>query len=198
MYNEGRNTVSQNEYVYTEGVIEGEPTKTYSYTYTNSWKDQLTDFDGQSIVYDACGNCTIAYSSNDTLANDNPIRYRGYYLYIENNIYYLNSRYYSPEPRRFISPDDTTYLDPKNVNGLNLYCYCNNDPVNYADPSGHFAFWILTAIIGAAVGVGITAAVDYIPDQEFNLHWGLFLPKGANKQTVCDISQTVLLILLIF
>ena len=51
--------------------------------------------------------------------------------------------------------------------------------MNYADPSGHLAFWILTAIIGAAVGVGITAAVDYIPDQEFNLHWGWYAGAGV-------------------
>ena len=42
----------------------------------------------------------------------------------ETNWYYLNSRYYSPEFRRFISPDDTNYLDPETPNGLNLYCYC--------------------------------------------------------------------------
>ena len=130
-------------------------------------------------AYDAWGNCTIVYSTNDTLANDNPIRYRGYYLDIENNFYYLNSRYYSPELRRFISPDDTAYLDPETPNGLHLYCYCGNDPVNYADPSGHLAFWIITALIGAAVGVGITAAVDYIPDQKFNLHWGWYVGAGV-------------------
>ena len=79
---------------------------------------------GTKIVeyaYDAWGNCTIVYSSNDTLANDNPIRYRGYYLDIENNFYYLNTRYYSPELRRFISPDDTAYLDHGNVNGCDYY-----------------------------------------------------------------------------
>ena len=27
-------------------MIEGEPTKTYAYTYGNAWKDQLTSFDG--------------------------------------------------------------------------------------------------------------------------------------------------------
>ena len=104
-------------------------------------------------AYNAWGNCTIAYSSNDTLANDNPIRYRGYYFDIENNFYYLNARYYSPEFRRFISPDDTAYLDPSNVNGLNLYCYCYNDPVNYCDPSGCFS--ITAILIGAAVGTAI-------------------------------------------
>ena len=68
----------------------------------------------------------------------------------------MNSRYYNPEWRRFISPDDTSYLDPESVNGLNLYAYCGNDPVNYADPSGHFP--ILAVILGLSslVGMGLT------------------------------------------
>ena len=50
--------------------------------------------------------------------------------------------------------------------------------MNLVDPSGHLAFFVLTAIIGAAVGVGITAAVDFIPDQEFDLHWGWYVGAG--------------------
>ena len=69
------------------------------------------------------------------------IRYRGYYYDTDTGLYYCNARYYSPKWRRFISPDSTSYLDPESVNGLNLYCYCNNDPVNCCDPSGH---WIET------------------------------------------------------
>ena len=131
-------------------------------------------------AYDAYGNCTIkSTTTNYPLANANPIRYRGYYYDEDTNLYYLNSRYYSPEFRRFISPDDTNYLDSESVNGLNLYCYCYNDPVNYCDPSGHLAFWIITALIGAVVGVGITAAVDYIPDQELDLHWGWYVLGGV-------------------
>ena len=87
--------------------------------------------------YDAWGNCTISSETTNTaVANANPIRYRGYYYDDDTGLYYCNARYYSPKWRRFISPDDTAYLDPKSVNGLNLYCYCNNDPVNYADPTG--------------------------------------------------------------
>lgn len=67
---------------------------------------------------------------NGFFAVYNGIGYRGYHFDSETGWYYLNARYYSPEWRRFISPDDTAYLDPKNVNGLNLYCYCENDPVN--------------------------------------------------------------------
>ena len=46
-------------------------------------------------------------------------------------MYYCNSRYYAPELCRFISPDSIEYLDLESINGLNLYAYCGNDPVNY-------------------------------------------------------------------
>lgn len=50
-------------------------------------------------------------------------------------------RYDNPEWCRWLTPDDVEYLEPDNINGLNLYCYCQNDPVNYFDPSGHLEFW---------------------------------------------------------
>ena len=53
-------------------------------------------------------------------------------------MFWLSSRYYSPELCRLISPDDVEYLDPKSVNGLNLSCYCKNNPIMNVDPSGHF------------------------------------------------------------
>ena len=81
-----------------------------------------------------------------------PIRYRGYYYDDDTGLYYLNARYYSPKWRRFISPDDTTYLDPETVNGLNLYCYCGNDPVNFVDPSGHSVAPIAIAISNIVKG----------------------------------------------
>ena len=101
-------------------------------------------------------------SKLDEISRINPIRYRGYYLDRETNLYYLNARYYNPEWRRFLSPDDSSYLNPESVNGLNLYAYCNNDPVNYADPSGHFMISTAVAVgfwIGLAVGAiaGATA-----------------------------------------
>lgn len=128
---------------------------------------QLETANGTKIVeyaYDTWGNCTIDSSTtNYDLAHANPIRYRGYYYDEDTKLYYLNARYYSPEFRRFISLDDTNYLVPKNVNGLNLYCYCSNDPINYADPSGHFVISSLLiafgvgAVLGGIYG-GISAA----------------------------------------
>ena len=114
-------------------------------------------------AYDAYGNCTIIDNTNSTIASANPFRYRGYYYDTETSWYFLNARYYSPEWRRFISPDDTSYLDSESANGLNLYCYCGNDPINFVDPSGHFA--ISTFLIGLAASSLVS--------------WGLFELFGA-------------------
>ncbi len=135
--------------------------------------------------YDAYGNHQIlnpdkTINDDDTfIGNINRIRYKGYYYDVETNLYWLSTRYYSPELCRFISPDSIEYLNPENINGLNLYAYCGNDPISYADPSGNLPFFILTAIIGAVIGVGITAVVDYIPDKEFDLHWGWYVGAGV-------------------
>ena len=56
----------------------------------------------------------------------------------ESNFYYLNSRYYSPIYYRFISIDDIDYLKSESINGINLYAYCGNDPINRWDPTGNF------------------------------------------------------------
>ena len=82
-------------------------------------------------AYDAFGNCTVKYTGMSDLANSNPIRYRGYYYDRETGLYYLNSRYYNPEWRRFISPAKTEALTANAVNGLNLYIYANNNPILY-------------------------------------------------------------------
>ena len=70
------------------------------------------------------------------LAVNNPFRYRGYYYDNETGLYYLNSRYYDPEIGRFINADELSYLNENNINGMNLFSYCRNNPVIYFDPSG--------------------------------------------------------------
>ena len=94
------------------------------------------------------------------------VGYRGYYYDRETKLYYLNARYYNPEWRRFISPDDTAYLGVENANGLNLYAYCYNDPVNYADPSGQIA--IASLLIAAIITGAVSAAANAVGQVVFS------------------------------
>lgn len=115
-------------------------------------------------LYDAWGNCTISGETTSyDVANANPIRYRGYYYDDDTGLYYCNARYYSPKWHRFISPDDTAYLDPESVNGLNLYCYCNNDPVNCVDIFGHSPIGMFAQFFvsfWSYIGMGIMSIWD--------------------------------------
>ena len=112
--------------------------------------------------YNAFGYITsivINYDVNDIM-NINPIRYKSYYYDTESNMYYLNSRYYHPLLARFITPDSYKYIDIKDRKTYNLYTYCNNNPVNYADPEGTFG--LLSFIVAAVVVAAVAATVSDI------------------------------------
>ena len=104
------------------------------------------------------------------LANRNPFRYRSYHYDTETGFYYLQSRYYDPAISRFINADSYTATGAGFI-GTNMYTYCNNNPVNRVDPSGHFG--VTSLFVGALVcGVGIlltscTAEVSYGAAQPF-------------------------------
>ncbi|MCM1260428.1 MAG: RHS repeat-associated core domain-containing protein [Prevotella sp.] len=123
-------------------------------------------------IYDGWGNCEVKELS---ISNDidrcvlyyNPFRYKGYYYDVETGLFYCNSRYYSPELCCWISPDSIEYLDPESVNGLNLYCYCFNNPINYADPNGHFPWLILVTLllftpVGGIVTQAAASTIGYV------------------------------------
>ncbi len=57
-----------------------------------------------------------------------------------------------------ISPDSIEYLDPQSINGLNLYAYCGNDPINKYDPSGRVAILIIGLLVGSFI-VGTGASI---------------------------------------
>ena len=102
--------------------------------------------------YDAWGKVTENATSADTqnITETNPIRYRGYYYDTETRLYYLKSRYYDPATRRFLNED--SQLNFCNVNGCNMFTYCNNNPVLFSDPTGHIPFLLVTGLVGAAIG----------------------------------------------
>ena len=105
-------------------------------------------------VTDANGN---ANTSSTFIGNVNPIRYRGYYYDKETGWYYLNSRYYDPEVKRFINADSEITTGAE-IAGTNLFSYCANNPVNAVDPEGNM-FMFLTAAIGAVAGAVIGGVV---------------------------------------
>ena len=117
-------------------------------------------------VYNASGSEIGAEVAN--IGNVNPIRYRGYYWDKEFNLYYLQSRYYDPVVGRFISADSVEYLEPDSVSGLNLYVYCNNNPVMNTDPSGHFVISFsaiaISMLIGFAIGATVSGTVAIIEE----------------------------------
>lgn len=98
----------------------------------------LTDAAGTLVAsyrYDPWGSITATGGSNLTLANRNPLRYRGYYYDTVTALYYMPARYYDPATARFLSPDPAAPSagDPLS---LNRYAYCVGGPVNASDPSG--------------------------------------------------------------
>ena len=121
-------------------------------------------------VYDAWGVCdTIVLDENAAnIANLNPFRYRSYYLDTGLNLYYLKTRYYDPEICRFITIDDISYLAPDTINGLNLYAYCANNPVNMYDCCGNFARFLralyesIEIEFGVGVGVGFNFFCSFL------------------------------------
>ena len=105
---------------------------------TNQMGDILaiTDAEGNIVgnyEYDAWGKVLTA---DTDIAKQNPLRYRGYYYDNETGLYYLQSRYYSPDLCRFISPDDFDYINNSSTLYLNAYAYCYNNAVSLSDAEG--------------------------------------------------------------
>ena len=166
----------------------------------NIWGDvtEIYDTEGEivgSYQYDAWGNII---SQSGSMAGSNPFRYRGYYYDAETGFYYLQNRYYDPEIRRFINADklELTPELSQVVEQLNLYAYCNNNPVNKYDPSGHFALttfgiWAIAGIVSAAVflGGGTQLVSNALVGETGSDLWrgvaGSALGSGANALALC-------------
>ena len=81
----------------------------------------------------------------------NEVCYTGGIYDQSTGLYYLNARYYNPEDGRFMT-EDSYRGEIMNPEIGHLYVYCANNPVNYVDPSGHFAVAMYTVIKLVLVG----------------------------------------------
>ena len=141
---------------YAEGVFD-------EYYFTKNLQGDITG------IYDSTGNIVVQYYYNawgelysascypesEHILEANPFRYRGYYFDQETGFYYLNSRYYDPETKRFISADNINVI-ATTIDGLadkNLYAYCDNNPIMRTDDGGEFWNVIAGAVVGAVVGL---------------------------------------------
>jgi RHS repeat-associated protein len=86
--------------------------------------------------YDIWGNPRAGKAEaglGETLQQRNVLRYAGYVYDDWNGLYYLQSRYYDPQTRSFLT------RDPAKADGLESpYQYCSGRPVAYTDPTGMY------------------------------------------------------------
>ncbi|ERJ13306.1 RHS repeat-associated core domain-containing protein [Haloplasma contractile] len=160
----------------------------------------LLDSSGNEVVsyeYDAWGNITkVEDTSGVNLAEKNSYRYRGYRYDEETGYYYLQSRYYNPEIRRFISADGLIGREGDPL-GYNMYAYASNNPVMMYDPTGYIAWAIPGAIIGGVVGGIAGAAVSYYTTGEVDWRYvaggavaGALVGAGAGYLAQTAIAST--------
>ena len=156
--------------------------KPYAFYYDGTLYYYITNLQGDVIrIIDTAGAtiCTYTYdawgrllnSSTNQIFKANPIRYRGYYYDTESGLYYLGSRYYDPQVKRFINADGAAFatINPYS-NGLtdkNYFAYCDNNPVSRSDDGGEF--WNLAA--GAVIGAAISAVSQVVGNVASGEHW---------------------------
>lgn len=137
-----------NRCVYDLTGIVGLEYNNNKYYYVKNLEDDIigiVNSNNERIVnyeYDSWGKLLCVKDNNGNVITDNnhigiinPFRYRSYYYDNETGLYYLNSRYYNPEWKRFISADGIIGSN-QDLNSYNLYAYCSNNPINHFDDNG--------------------------------------------------------------
>ena len=153
LYNEDREAVAEEEsdgnvirYIRGLGLIssDSEKAKTY-YHYVSDEQGSIThvingeDKESGELPQENVQPQVLNHYEYDAFGNTvsceeqvhNRFRYTGEQYDPLTGQYYLRARYYNPVIARF-TQEDTYYGD-----GLNLYTYCQNNPILYHDPTGH-------------------------------------------------------------
>ena len=160
----------------------------------------IPGFEYESVAtyeYDAWGNIL---SSSGRLAEINPLRYRGYYYDNETGFYYLQSRYYDPANRRFISADSKGSTGQGFI-GTNMFAYCLNMPIIARDTNGRdteivIGGWEQTVYNGdyiATFSMTVSVPVQYYNYASFSVSEdGNSFAFTLNDETVCGSLKTLL------
>ncbi|MFA6801006.1 MAG: RHS repeat-associated core domain-containing protein [Acholeplasmataceae bacterium] len=147
---------------------------------------------GNNTVLDANGN--VNYSSS-FIGNINPYRFKGYRFDSETGFYYLQSRYYDSSIGRFISMDDINYLSSDTAVSINLYIYCDNNPIMGFDPMGTWNWKKFGATV--FLGASITALVIVTGGSGLLIAGVVFTTlvnsyaAGEEKTAVMDVSVSI-------
>ena len=173
------------EYIYDEqDILVGVKVDDEVYYYDRNIMGEITgiiDSNGNYVVkyfYNAYGEVQVEPLSVTNISTYNSFLYKGYYYDFETELFYCKSRYYSPELCRWISPDSIEYLDPQSINGLNLYCYCMNNPIMYADPSGHLT--VAALLISIGISLAFEVLEDAIDGNGWDHDWKDYLGAGIS------------------
>jgi RHS repeat-associated protein len=84
----------------------------------------------ESYTYDAWGNVQPAVSSGPLVVGNRYV-FQGREYSVATGLYNFRARWYDPVTGRWLSKDPIGL-----EGGLNLYVFCENDPVNWVDPWG--------------------------------------------------------------
>ena len=129
-------------------------TGTYYYDGYGSVSNLAAGKDSLSYVYDAYGNIQklgmYKDVSTDSAAYASPYGYNGEYSHALSGLQYLRARYYNAESGSFISKDSYAG-NIRSILSANRYTYGENNPLGYADPSGHSVLSKLKSAVSSAV-----------------------------------------------
>ena len=142
----------------------------YAMKYNGTVYYYVTNLQGDVMrIVNASGTVMASYdydpygkviSATGTLANVNPLRYRGYVYDQETGFYYLQSRYYDPAIGRFINADSYASTG-QDIIGYNMFAYCGNDPIFRIDYDGEG--WGLILLTAAVLSCLLTSSENQTP-----------------------------------